>query len=188
MIKVLLFVILSAGELFNVPCIPDISIHVIGMSGHGKSRFVFNLTEDARALSGSSETTKEVTKFLFMNAIVNDYPGFGTPQFPIKHWIETYQTFYNKNSSFVILVVGARIYEQHVSFLESLTKFKRFLVLRSQTDIFPITQNEFNDYWNKQKMQREPDQICVDKRDVITEIVDNLRYLGIGDVCYYYKK
>lgn len=134
-----------------VPCDPDYQIHVVGMAGHGKSAI-------AQCLSGKDvpqggvETTMKVETYLGnpYTPIIRDYPGFGTPTFPIDSWLRDFKGHFANNSSIIILVVGPRIYEQHKVFMNSLRQDQHLLLVRSQIDIFPITGKEFTKYWQTQ--------------------------------------
>lgn len=162
-------------HLTYVPCKTETTVHIVGMSGHGKSFLTHNLTGDPRAISGGKETTNQVRNFLSPGGfVIYDYPGFGTPQFEISKWIEKYQSKYNTPSSIVILVIGSRIYEQHQTFLKSLTNIKRLIVFRSQTDIFPITKNEFMEYWDKQSPYKDADQIYLNRTEIMKDIMEHL--------------
>lgn len=131
-------------------------IHVVGMAGHGKSALVRALSSNVSAVSGGVETTMHIEKFTDANKNrIWDYPGFGTPTFPITEWLDTFGHVF-RDKGVIVLAVGPRIYEQHTTFVRSPAPLQRLVVVRTQVDIFPVSKAEFVHYW-KQNTQRNGD-------------------------------
>jgi len=140
MLLILLLCVSLCYSRIIVPRSP--SIHVVGMSGHGKSTIARSLTNDNELISGNIETTtKRMASFSkTFDMLIYDYPGFGSPEYSLRRWLREY-----KPRSIVLLVIGNRIYEQHKKFLQYFRR-TRLIVVRSQMDIFPIDERIFKKY------------------------------------------
>ena len=161
---IILLLLLTLSQSILVPCSP--AIHVVGMAGHGKSTIVKTLTEDNNVTTGNIETTEETNMYYskYLSMYIYDYPGFGTPRYPIHYWINKYKHVLTGKCSNIVLVIGNRIYEQHRIFYNFIKRFKKISIIRSQMDIFRINPRIFKGY-----------------------LKDNLKIKGEINIMYYNK-
>ncbi|XP_072906198.1 interferon-inducible GTPase 5-like [Hemitrygon akajei] len=115
-----------------------IRIAVMGESGSGKSTLInalLDLKEERAAPTGGKETTMVVTKYkhpTLPNVKYDDFPGFNTPNFPVKKFMkETNFSQYDLG----IIVTAARFTENDKLLAEALKKTgKPFYLVRSKID------------------------------------------------------
>jgi len=133
-----------------------IQIAVLGQPGAGKSSLLSRLTDGAVrfAASPGTDTTRRVQTAAFGQMQINDLPGYGTEQFPVKEWL---QRFSPEDFDLYLAVYAGKLTDSDGEVIRHLRQWKT----EREHPVF-IIRNKADTIWDENKTDAELRDIIFD--------------------------